>query len=328
MTGQPRVWSPPSARAARSRVRAHRVASRSFTQRLVEIYERALYVVGGLVFQAVGAGLEPTRLGPSSPDDPAVVLTQWLVVVGAVMALAVSLKIMLGFGPLLVGPATQTWLLSTPVDRRMLLHTTFTLVVLLGGATGSGIAVLFVILAGLPIETLALWLGAGALLGVCLASTAVVLQKKPVWSRTAHRSLNVSVGLLAVWAVGLSVARSVVPPLGWNSGGHSWLAIVVGCLTVVAGVAAILAFRESGNLTRASLSSGTEIATATSVSVTFLDMSILGSIVLVRRTRAIGRVRSVRIRGSRVMALVMADCVRVLRMRTGPVMWLFLLPVP
>lgn len=74
--------------------------------------------------------------------------------------------------------------------------------------------------------------------------------------------------------------------------------------------------------------SGVEVDEATAIATTFLEPTILWALLLLRRTRRIARVRSVHIRGGRVLALVRADLTRIRRMWTALALWLCLLPVP
>ena len=81
-------------------------------------------------------------------------------------------------------------------------------------------------------------------------------------------------------------------------------------------------------LHRGALSAGTDLVQAAAVSTAWLDLSLISSALMVRRARRIGRVRSVRLRGSRALAFVLADLTRLRRYPATIVVWVALLPVP
>jgi Family of unknown function (DUF6297) len=234
---------------------------------------------------------------------------------------------LLAFGPIFASRPTQTWLLSTPVKRRMLLSYKFSAALLLAAFSGTAVAIFFLSIVPSTGHSQLFPLAAGMAIGVTQASTAILIQRRSTWTRTAQRILNVIIsGIALVAAIALFIQPDFSPFQNDITGTVLTLVFVISLTVAVA--AAAFAFGTLGRLTRASLSSGIDIATATSVSVSFLDPSILSSILVERRARAIGRVRSVRIRGGRIVALLMVDWTRIRRMRLGIVIWCTLVPVP
>jgi len=322
-----RRGSPPSARAVRYRMRTRRVRSTTLVQRLGELYERLLYagVAIGLLVQVARLSEPPTW---AESDSSAAALAQWLAVGSAAAGFVLLMKVLLAFGPMVVRSADQTWLFSTPVDRGQLLRPLLLVAVLASGVTGAAIAVVLGVLGGLPLSTRVLVVIGGTCVGMCQGSLAVVVQRYRSLSAVAGPVLNAAFGMLLLGGVVAAIGTPRTAPLSVMASAPPWLTGAVGTAAFAAVVAGAGAWRVLAHLTRRVLAAGVDLSVATASSLAFLDPSVLGAVLLVRRTQTIGVVRSAAIRGSRTAALVKADCTRVLRLRTGPLVWVALLPVP
>jgi hypothetical protein len=90
----------------------------------------------------------------------------------------------------------------------------------------------------------------------------------------------------------------------------------------------VLGYQALSRLHRGALSAGTDLVQAAAVSSAWLDLSLVSSALALRRARRIGRVHSVRLRGSRAFAFVLADVARLRRYPAAVAVWVALLPVP
>jgi hypothetical protein len=103
-------------------------------------------------------------------------------------------------------------------------------------------------------------------------------------------------------------------------------------LIVPAGVLAVLlaavAWIRLSRLDRHALTSGNDLATAAVVAGAWLDPSLLAAAMETRRSRRMGRVRSRRITGGWVTALLRAELARVRRRPSAVLVWSGLLLVP
>jgi hypothetical protein len=98
------------------------------------------------------------------------------------------------------------------------------------------------------------------------------------------------------------VLRAAAEVAAWpGSGGVAW-AVAIG-LAVVAGVSV-------RRLRRSDLAAGGALAGVARVSVSWFDLALLGAILAERRARALGRVKSARLRGPRYAALVWTESSR------------------
>lgn len=125
---------------------------------------------------------------------------------------------------------------------------------------------------------------------------------------------------------GLAVVALLVPPgfvavpeVGRNAVGVAW--VVPLALAAVAGASV-------RHLRRSDLAAGAALAGVARVSVSWFDLALLGAILAERRARALGRVRSARLRGSPVVLLVWTDVLRLRRTPNAALGWAALLPAP
>ncbi|TDD28778.1 hypothetical protein E1287_32235 [Actinomadura sp. KC06] len=318
----------PRAGDLRRRVRAKR-PRQSLMATLSLLLERALYlgILGGLVSEVVRDGLRRTGEGGAADTSSGTPVIQLTSAVLAVLCAVLLARALLAFGPLYVGAPARTWLLSTPVDRGRLLVGHFALAVTLGTVASAVIGMALLLVAGLTVP-LAPWLALWAAIGAAETCGCVLAQAGLRSPRGLQRVLGAAAYALAAVAVTVPVVRPGDLLTGLERIGTAPYTAGAAVLLAAAVITARAARRSLDAVTRGAVSSGVELATATRVSVLSLDFTFFWSIVLERRARAIARVRSAPIRGSRSAALVRADLARVLRMRTGLFIWAALISVP
>jgi hypothetical protein len=308
-----------TARRLRSELRAmrRRRNPRSIFRRLYDLSDSALYVAmaGGLVTEAVIKTRSAPGLSvPPTPHTAASV--SWMAVALAVAAVAAFGQALLAVGPIWAGSAAQTWILASPVDRRSALLPTYLRTLVIAGIAGAvlagGLTAIYPPwLINLP------WTGtAGFLLAVFLVGFTIDAQARGPILWVFPALLGVAVALGGVVALQLDVPNLALPlrnaPL----------------LAILAVPAIVLGYRALSRLHRGTLSAGTDLVQAAAVSSAWLDISLVSSALMVRRARRIGRVRSVRLRGSRAFAFVLADVARLRRYPAAIAVWVALLPVP
>ncbi|HEY0501217.1 MAG TPA: DUF6297 family protein [Kutzneria sp.] len=308
-----------TARRVRSELRAmrRRRNPRSIFRRLYDLSDTALYVAmaGGLVTEAViKTRAAPELSVPPTPHTAASV--SWMAVALALAGVAAFGQALLAVGPIWAGAAAQTWILASPVDRRSALLPTYLRTLVIAGIAGAvlagGLTAIYPPwLINLP------WTGtAGFLLGVFLVGFTIDAQARgPIrWVFPALLGVAVVLGAVVAWQ--LDVPNLALPlqnaPL----------------LAILAVPAVVLGYRALSRLHRGALSAGTDLVQAAAVSSAWLDLSLVSSALALRRARRIGRVHSVRLRGSRAFAFVLADVARLRRYPAAVAVWVALLPVP
>jgi Family of unknown function (DUF6297) len=317
----------PTAAQARRQLRAIRARRRSTRQRLIDRTDALIYagMITALTISAARAAL-PDAGQEVGQLSQSLLLWQWITVLLSILAGALLLKVLLAFGPVLARESEQHWLLSSPIDRQDLLLTRFTVLLGVAVLSGCAMAVLFLVL--IRSSALAATLPAGALLGVAIAALAVTLQPRVARVRIAHVATTwVVVGCFVAAGV-LLMIRPTLPAISVIAEDRMAGQAMLVALTVCAAAFVYRAYQSLARLGRAVLSVGSELALALTVATTFLDSTIFTSIMTLRRTRAIGRVRSARLRGGRVLVLIRADWRRVCRMWRSSAVWAALLPVP
>jgi len=292
---------------------------RSVFRRLYDLSDTALYIAmaGGLVTEAV----IKTQSAPAlslAPVPHTVASVSWMAVAVALAAVAAFGQALLAVGPIWAGSATQTWILASPVDRRSALLPTYlrTLVIagVVGGLLGGGLTAIYPPwLVNLP------WNGvAGFLAGVLLVGVTAETQTRVRPPRSLFAvPLGIAVVMGGVVALQLDVPSLAVPAT------YPALALAVPAVAAIG-----VGMRALPRLHRGALAAGSDLMLAATVSSTWLDFSLLTSALALRRARRIGRVRSVRLRGSRALAFVLADLARLRRYPATIAMWVALLPVP
>ncbi len=295
----------------------------SWQARLADAYERGLYaaVFGGVTYEIITTRLDPGASGAVAGH--AVSATPaWLSVIAAV----VLAKCLLAFGPVFAGASRVAWLLSSPVDRRGLLLHTLAAVAVLGLVVGTLWPVALLGLLGPVLEFTAPLLVTSAAIGLTITAAAVVVQRTN-W-RTASLQAWLSavlgaavLGLLITTTVGQKEVGPVGPPR-WP------LDLLAGLAVLLAGLATAAAIRSLGKIRRGTLAAGSELVSVATVSLSTFEFALLGSILAERRARSAGRVRSIRLRGSRTAVLVTADFLRIMRNPNALLVWVALMPLP
>lgn len=271
--------------------------------RLARLYER---LVSAAIVGAVGWGVAFKGLQKTGHEGASDWTALWL----SVLAAVVLLKVLLAFGPVFAGRDRMYWVLSSPVDRSALLLPRFL------GLLGAGVvlgavwpAVVFGVV-GATAPPGALVFAGSAMAGLGVVAGAVVVQRGRVRPQ----------GWLSLPA-GVAVIALFLRPRELLVLDAVWLAPVSVVLVLIAG----LSLRW---LNRADLAAGASLAAAVRVSVAWLDLALLGAILAERRARLLGRVRSARLRGSRLTVLVWTDVLRVRRAPNALLAWAGLLPLP
>ncbi|MCX2947306.1 DUF6297 family protein [Lentzea sp. NEAU-D7] len=246
----------------------------------------------------------------------------WLSVLGA----AVLMKVALAAGPVFAGPDRVFWVLSTPVSRGALLRPRFLWLLAAGAAVGAGWPAVVSGIVGAVVPPVAA-AGAGSACGVAVVAGAVVLQwvrVRPQGWLSGLAGLAVVALLVPLWAGSggglLGTAGFPVRPGGWAG--------VIGAAWVVAIGLAVVAAAALRSLRRSDLAAGGALAGVARVSVSWFDLALLGAVLAERRARALGRVKSVRLRGSRLVVLAWTDALRLRRTPNAALVWAALLPAP
>ncbi|MBG0812790.1 DUF6297 family protein [Planomonospora sp. ID82291] len=297
---------------------------------LSALIERGLYVtiLGGLVLEIVRAGLGRADHGATAFDASRMPLVQLTAAVVSILCLVFFAKTLLAFGPLYVGAPARVWILSTPVDRAGLLVGRLAAAVSIGAVTSAALGIAFLAMTRLAVP-LAAWLAMWAALGVTGTCVCVLVQAAGYRSVYAvQRGLNTAVYTLVGVASAILILRSGYLLSSLERAGTVTYTVWTVVSLTAASIAFRCAYRGLSTLTRGAVSSGSDLATATQVSVLSLDSTFISSIILERRMRAVARVRPAPISGNRFVALVKTDLARVLRMPTGLFTWAALISVP
>jgi hypothetical protein len=317
-------------RAHLRKVRKER-AGKSVVARASDLYEVLLYVGigGGVLVTAllrVVGGLTPPSAGAQ----------YWLALATVLLGLALLLRAAPALGPVTVGPAAATWLLTAPMDRRGFLAPRYGTVVL-AGTVGGGVvggAVLAVDAGRGPVGGVGVAV-LGAALGALITAAAVRGQARPRW----QAALRATAGALAVPAVvGVAVvvllerAGVALPvpsgPTGALPASAGLAVAVTAALVLVAAAAVVTARADLARLDRRAVTAAGPLLAAMSAGVGWMDASMVLRAAEERRLRAIGTVRSRRLRGGRIRALLTADARRMRRARPAWTGALALLVVP
>jgi len=328
---QSTIARPPSPREVRIGLRRARSSPPPWRARLANWFERLLYIA---VFGGIGYELAAGRLGQdvtSAAGASSPVATVWALVCLSTIAVLVLAKVLFAFGPIFAGPSQLSWIVSSPVDRRGLLLDKLVVLIAAGLMVGAVWPILLLGLTG-PIIELSMEPFAGAAaIGVALVSVSVVVQRSRLGVGLVQKCLSGAIALTV-----LALLAGIMIELGGGStrpgeplAFHGSLAgIVVVGAAIAASAGLIGAVCSLGRIRRDSLGAGSELASATAVSITFFEFALLGSIMLERRARLIGRVRSMRLRGSPMIVLVRVDLLRVLRNHNALLVWVALIPLP
>lgn len=256
---------------------------------------------------------------------------EWTALWLSVLGVAVLTKVALAAGPVFVGADRMFWVLSSPVPRESLLRPRFWWLLAVGAVVGACWPAVVSGIVGAVVPPLVA-AGVGVACGVAVVAGAVAVQ------RTGVRPQGWLSGL--VW---LAVVALLVPPersglpVSWLGAGagqagepgllDGWAGVVGAAWAVAIGLA-VVAAASLRSLRRSDLAPGGALAGVARVSVSWFDLALLGAVLAERRARALGRVKSVRLRGSRLVVLAWCDALRLRRTPNAVLVWAALLPVP
>ncbi|WP_406080631.1 DUF6297 family protein [Micromonospora sp. NBC_00858] len=316
----------PTARQVRSHLRRarRRHHDHSLGDVLGDAYVMVLFVgmYGWFAISASRDMLDSPTVGRADPG-----VRWWLAVAALLAAAGLAWRGLRALGPLLVTPATQSWVTSAPIDRRAWLAPR--LVILLTGAT-AGTALIGLAVAALGGVTDLAVLGWAAAAGAGWGATALAFSVVAQGGRPGRRwpTLAGVVPLLAAAAVTALVvlAGRLGDGLPRPTASPTTALVVVGVPLAVA--ATVLAVRALPRVDRATLTTGAQFANAAATATILLDPSMLAGLVESRRWRQIGRVRSRRfLPGPGWWALLQADVRRLRRHPSALLIWTALILV-
>ncbi|RZT78177.1 hypothetical protein EV382_1358 [Micromonospora violae] len=316
----------PTARQVRTHLR--RARSRHHDHSLGDVlgdaYVMVLFVgmYGWFAISASRNLLDSPTVGRAEPG-----VRWWLAVAALLAGAGLAWRGLRALGPLLVTPATQSWAVSGPIDRRAWLAPRFVLL-LVGAAAGTAaLAVAVAALGGVSDPTALGWAAAaGAGWGAAALALSVVAQS----SRSGRRWPTV-VGAVPMAAA--AVITAVVVLVGRFGDGLPRPATtptiaLVALAVPLAVLGTIRAVRALPGVDRATLTTGAQFANAAATATILLDPSLLAGLVESRRWRRIGRVRSRRFRpGPGWWALLQADVRRLRRHPSAVLIWAALIGV-
>lgn len=289
--------------------------------RLIDVLQDAyIAVFAAAMFGAMLANvvLNVARLAGDACADDACrsgrTALPWLVALGTI-AVASSLGRL--FGPVFVTPATASWLLPTPVDRRALLRPRLLRVLLGGGVVALLPAAVASTLAGFGAAPVAAFTATVALLTATLLGLLALAQHRRGGSPGSRAPALLLCAGLVVLALG--DAPAVPPPRHLDA---PWQAALL-LAFLSAAVTTSLALRRLPRLHDRDVTAGSHLAPGVSGALATLDLALLYDVVVGHRwqRRASVTVRRGAARGP--AAFVWTDVVR-LRRSPGTVVVLLL----
>lgn len=305
--------SPPGVGAWRRRARRARRGHhhRSGRDVFTDLYTLLWFVLiyGGALYSEVNRHLETPGALEGAMER------HWLGVAALLAGAGLAWQGLRTLGPIMASPAEQYWALSAPLSRGRWLTPRFVTVVVAGAAVGSlaAAAVVFLGIRGGGTGTAAL---AGAAFGLAIPAVATVAQGAPTERRWPS---GLGWGLMAVGA-GLSAAVIAVHYAGGPLPGPPDAAVALLWLGGPLAAAALwTGVRTLPGLDRARLGGGAQVAAAVVTSAVWLDPTVLGRVLEIRKWRRVGWVRRRRIRGGvpgipdRVVGLLKAEWIRTTR---------------
>jgi len=302
--------APPPVRELRRRLRAgrRRHHPEALTELLGDLY---MLLLGAVIYGAMFLSGAPAQWRAlTGTGDPAA--RSWLALAALLAGTGLLWQALRAVGPLLAGPATLSWVLSAPVDRRAWLRPRFAGLVAAAAALAAVLAVCVTVAGGRTDGTELVVTGiTGAVYGVALAGLGVVAQTQPRrrWPRLSAPILMGAGAVVALVVVGADLARVPISPIALPL-----TAVLLGLGLPAAVAAVVIGLRRLHRLDRIALSSGAGLANALLVSAMSLDPGQLVALVESRRNRRTGKIRGRRLRpAGRWWLLLQADLVRLTR---------------
>ncbi|MGW3606599.1 DUF6297 family protein [Micromonospora sp. NPDC005161] len=316
----------PTARQVRTHLRRarRRHHDHSLGDVLGDAYVMVLFV-GMYGWFAISASRDMLNSPTVGQADPGV--RWWLAVAALLAGAGLAWRGLRALGPLLVTPATQSWVASAPIDRRAWLAPRLGVLLTAAAAGTALLGVAVAALGGVSDPTALGWAAAaGAGWGAAALALSVVAQG----SRTGRRWPAVAG---AVPMLAAAIITGLVVLVGRLGDGLPRPATTPAAALVAVGVplaviAAVLAVRALPRVDRATLTTGAQFANAAATATILLDPTLLAGLVESRRWRRIGRVRSRRfLPGPAWWALLQADVRRLGRHPSALLIWAALIGV-
>lgn len=220
------------------------------------------------------------------------------------IAFAALMKAVAALGPIAIDPTNRHWLFSSPVSRRALLAPRFAATTAAGAIAGLLVVRVSTLVTAISVPWW--WCGlVGAALGAGVVGFGVVRQL----DRRADSLYRAAILIVVVvGTVCCALSFVLVPTI------PSLVVLVLASSAAVVSVIGVaLGARCLHRLNLVALSTGSDLATALSVSMIMIDTSVLSAVVTSRKWRLIGAVRSRRFRWGGLKALIEADTWRVRR---------------
>jgi hypothetical protein len=230
----------------------------------------------------------------------------WATVAGMV---ALTLAAAQAIGPVMVTPATGTWLLMTPVDRGPILRARLLAATIVAALTGGAAVAVVGLLAGLAYGSTAVLACCTALAGGAATAAAAGWQARD--GASARRAALLLATLTAAWL--LLVALDVEPTTtsGWLGQPAGLVALGAAAIGLV--LLVVRAWARVPHLARARLVPGGSLVASLSGALAGLDLSLAYDVLVTRRWRTAATVRPVRGGPGGAWALVWRDVVRLRR---------------
>lgn len=252
-------------------------------------------------------------------------ITVFAVAMLGAMAISAILAAARAVGPVLVSPATGSWLLAAPVDRGAVLRPRLVWAGMLSAVSAGLLSAVISSLAGLDDSGVAVFTTAMVGGGMCAVMFAAVVQ-----TRSSHnvRLLTWVLGT-ATWLGLVVVAAGAAPPAP-RSPLQSGIAGIVAAVLIGLAAAALLVSAASGlaDIHRSRLTPGGSLLASLSGALASLDLALTYDVAVARRWLLTSTVRPVRGGPSGVWALVWRDVIRLRRSAPSLVMFAGALVVP
>jgi hypothetical protein len=301
-----RAWR----RRAREARRGHHL--RKLSETLTDLYTLLWFVLiyGGALYSEVGRHLRT----PEAVEGQ--VERHWLAVAALLAGAGLAWRVLREVGPMLASPADLHWALSSPMSRRGWLAGRFA-GALIGGAIAGAAAAFTVVLLGIRGRSPGLAALGGAVYGTAVAASSVLAQASPPRRRWPGAIAVVLLGTGGALALAVVVAHYTGRAVPRPTAGIGPVLLYVG--VALAGVTVWRAGAALPRLDRSRLGGGAQLAAAVVTSAVWMDLTVIGGVLDVRRWRRVGWVRSRRFGWSipgvpaRAWALVQAEVVRTTR---------------
>jgi hypothetical protein len=306
----------PSARSLRRQMRSWRRdrADTTLYQQISDAYVWifTIVVVGAMAISALIQTRVSVATGCTATTcQDARTSLVWASVAGV---LAVALASARAVGPVMVTPATGTWLLTTPIDRAPLLRSRLLLASLTSALTCGTVVALTTLLAGFAPRSLVVLTLVAAVAGAGTAAAAAAWQ--PGGGRVTRWASLALGGVTAGWMLLIALDRAPTTTQDWASGVTGWIALAAVAAVTIALTGVAVARLTS--LLRAQLVPGGSLVASLSGALAGLDFTLAYDVLVARRWLTAATVRPVRGGPGGPWALVWRDVIR-LRRSSGAV---------